>query len=303
VSAAVDNKEQAPESPGALRPLSTRRRSMDRLMRVLTFAAFVLAIIPLTWVLWITISRGIGLVITPEWWTSSMRNIGPNDPGGGAAAAIQGTLIQAAIATAIAVPIGVLTAIYLVEYSDKRLVKPISFMTDVLTGIPSIVSGLFIYALLITTFGFSRMGLLVSFALTLLMIPVIVRGTEEMLRIVPNELREASYALGVPRYRTILKVVLPTAMSGIITTVMLGVARIMGETAPLLILVGYTASLNANPLAGEQAALPLMINVERGNPLPPGQERAWAAALTLILLVMVLNIGARIIGRFSGIKK
>ncbi len=292
-----------PGPASALTPVHGRRRFVDRSMRVLVFLAFLLALIPLVWVLWITISRGIALVVQPEWWTSSMRNVGPNDFGGGAAAAIQGTLTQAAIATVIAVPIGVLTGIYLVEYQEKPLVKPISFMTDVLTGIPSIVSGLFIYALFITTFGFSRMGFLVALALTLLMIPVIIRGTEEMLKIVPNDLREASYALGVPRYRTILKVVLPTAMSGIITTIMLGVARIMGETAPLLILVGYTASLNPNPFTGEQAALPLMINVERGNPLPPGQERAWAAALTLILLVMVLNIGARFIGRYSGIKR
>ena len=292
-----------PESPSSLTAVKGRRRFVDRAMRVVVFLAFLLAVIPLFWVLWITISRGIGLVISPEWWTTSMRNVGPNDFGGGAAAAIQGTLIQAAIATAIAVPVGVLAGIYLVEYSDKPLVRPVSFMTDVLTGIPSIVSGLFIYALFITTFGFNRMGFLVALALTLLMVPVVVRGTEEMLRIVPNELREASYALGVPRYRTILKVVLPTAISGIITSVMLAVARIMGETAPLLILVGYTASLNPNPFEGEQAALPLMINVERGNPLPPGQERAWAAALTLILIVMLLNIGARIISRFSGLKK
>ncbi|MFN8125211.1 MAG: phosphate ABC transporter permease PstA [Candidatus Nanopelagicales bacterium] len=292
-----------PIVPSELRHISTRRRVVDRTVRVLVYVAFLLAMIPLVWVLWTTISRGIALVITPEWWTTSMRNIGPNDYGGGAAAAIQGTLIQAAIATIIAVPIGVLGGIYLVEYRDKPLVKPLSFMTDVLTGIPSIVSGLFIYALFITTFGLTRMGLLVGLALTLLMIPVIVRGTEEMLKIVPTELREASYALGVPRWRTILKVVLPTAMSGIITTIMLGIARIMGETAPLLILVGYTASYNANPLAGEQAALPLMINVERGNPLPAGQERAWAAALTLILLVMALNVGARIISRYSGVKR
>lgn len=292
-----------PAVPVNLHRISAKRRFKDRTMRVLVVMAFLLALIPLTWVLWTTVSRGIGLVLTAEWWTTSMRNVGPNDVGGGALAAIQGTLIQAAIATAIAVPIGVLGGVYLVEYRDKRLVKPLSFMTDVLTGIPSIVSGLFIYALLITTFGFNRMGLLVSLALTLLMIPVIVRGTEEMLKIVPTELREASFALGVPRWRTITKVVLPTAMSGIITTVMLGVARIMGETAPLLILVGYTASINNNPFGGEQAALPLMINVERGNPLPAGQERAWAAALTLILLVMVLNVGARLISRYSGVKR
>ncbi len=292
-----------PAVPVNLHRISAKRRFKDRTMRGLVVMAFLLALIPLTWVLWTTVSRGIGLVLTAEWWTTSMRNVGPNDVGGGALAAIQGTLIQAAIATAIAVPIGVLGGVYLVEYRDKRLVKPLSFMTDVLTGIPSIVSGLFIYALLITTFGFNRMGLLVSLALTLLMIPVIVRGTEEMLKIVPTELREASFALGVPRWRTITKVVLPTAMSGIITTVMLGVARIMGETAPLLILVGYTASINNNPFGGEQAALPLMINVERGNPLPAGQERAWAAALTLILLVMVLNVGARLISRYSGVKR
>lgn len=296
-------QQRSPESPYSLTPVTGRRRLVDRLMRVVVFGAFLLAIIPLVWVLWITISRGISLVVTPEWWTTSMRNVGPNDYGGGAAAAIQGTLIQAGIATLIAVPVGVLAGIYLVEYHDKPFVKPASFMTDVLTGIPSIVSGLFIYALFITTLGFNRMGLLVSLALALLMVPVVVRGTEEMLRIVPNELREASYALGVSRYKTITKVVLPTAISGIITTIMLGIARIMGETAPLLILVGYTASLNANPFQGEQAALPLMINVERGNPLPPGQERAWAAALTLILIVMLLNIGARIISRFSGIKR
>ncbi|MCB0917971.1 MAG: phosphate ABC transporter permease PstA [Actinobacteria bacterium] len=284
-------------------PLSGARKFRNQLVRVLVYLAFIIAIIPLAWVLFTVVTKGIGLVLSLDWWTESQRNIGPRDYGGGAGAAIQGSLIQVGIAALIAVPIGVLGGIFLVEYSDKKLTRPMSFMTDILTGIPSIVSGLFIYALLITTLGLQRMGFAVSLALTLLMIPVVVRGTEEMLRIVPNELREASYALGVPRYRTILKVVIPTAISGIITAVMLGVARIMGETAPLLILVGYTASYNANPFSGEQSALPLMIKVEYGNPLPPGQERAWAAALTLILIVLVLNIGARLISRYSGVKK
>lgn len=287
----------------SLHPVSRKRKTKDRAARILVYVAFVLALIPLTWVLFTVVTRGIGLVVSLDWWTESQRNIGPRDYGGGAAAAIQGSLIQVGIAALISIPVGVLGGIYLVEYSEKKLAKPLSFMTDVMTGIPSIVSGLFIYALLITTLGLSRMGFAVSLALTLLMIPVVVRGTEEMLRVVPNELREASYALGVPRYKTILKVVLPTSISGIITAVMLGVARIMGETAPLLILVGYTSSFNANPFSGEQAALPLMINVERGNPLPPGQDRAWAAALTLILIVMLLNLGARLISRYSGVKK
>ena len=286
-----------------LKPISRRRIIVDQLARWLILAACVLALIPLAWVLFTVVSRGIDLVLSLEWWTQSQRNIGPRDYGGGAAAAIQGSLIQVGIAALISIPIGVLGGIYLVEYKEKKLTKPLSFMVDILTGIPSIVSGLFIYALLITTLGASRMGFAVSLALTLLMIPVVVRGTEEMLRIVPNELREASYALGVPRYRTILKVVIPTSISGIITAIMLGIARIMGETAPLLILVGYTSSFNANPFSGEQAALPLMINVERGNPLPPGQDRAWAAALTLILIVMALNLGARLISRYSGTKK
>lgn len=286
-----------------LHPISGRRRAKDRAARVLVYTAFVLALIPLTWVLFTVVTRGIGLVVSLDWWTESQRNIGPRDYGGGAAAAIQGSLIQVGLAALISVPVGILGGIFLVEYSDKKLTKPLSFMTDVMTGIPSIVSGLFIYAALITTLGLQRMGFAVSLALTLLMIPVVVRGTEEMLRVVPNELREASYALGVPRYKTILKVVLPTSISGIITAVMLGVARIMGETAPLLILVGYTSSFNANPFEGEQAALPLMINVERGNPLPPGQDRAWAAALTLILIVMLLNLGARLISRYSGVKR
>ncbi len=286
-----------------LHPISSRRRVKDRAARYLVYVAFVLALIPLTWVLFTVVTRGIGLVVSWDWWTESQRNIGPRDYGGGAAAAIQGSLIQVALAALISVPVGILGGIFLVEYSEKKLTKPLTFMTDVMTGIPSIVSGLFIYALLITTLGLHRMGFAVSLALTLLMIPVVVRGTEEMLRVVPNELREASYALGVPRYKTILKVVLPTSINGIITAVMLGIARIMGETAPLLILVGYTSSFNANPFEGEQAALPLMINVERGNPLPPGQDRAWAAALTLILIVMLLNLGARLISRYSGVKK
>ncbi len=217
--------------------------------------------------------------------------------------ALIGTLEQAFIASVIAVPIGILTGILLVEYPGKRLLKPVSFMTDVLTGIPSIVSALFIYAFFITFLGFNRSGIMVSLSLVILMIPVVVRGTEEMLRIVPNELREASYALGIPRWKTVWKVVIPTAFTGIVTAVMLGLARIMGETAPLLILVGYSPSINSNPFAGEQAALPLMINVERQNPLPAGQERAWGAALTLILIVMLLNLGARYLSRFSGVKK
>jgi phosphate transport system permease protein len=288
---------------GTLPTLSTSRKVKNLIATVLIYAAFVAALIPLIWVLWTTVSRGLPALLDPSWWTSSQRNIGAFDEGGGMLHALVGTIVQAFIAAVIAVPIGILAGILLVEYPGHRLLKPVSFMTDVLTGIPSIVSALFIYAFFITFLGFNRSGVMVSFALVILMLPVVVRGTEEMLRIVPTELREASYALGVPRWKTVYRIVIPTAFTGIITAVMLGVARIMGETAPLLILVGYTPSINWGPFAGEQAALPLMINVERQNPLPAGQERAWGAALTLILLVMVLNLGARYLSRFSGVKK
>lgn len=289
--------------PKQLRPLSGGRKVKNGIATGLIWSAFVVAIIPLVWVLWTTISRGLPALLNLDWWTKSQRNIGAFDEGGGMLHALVGTLEQAAMAAIIAVPIGILVGILLGEYGGSRLLKPVSFMTDVLTGIPSIVSALFVYAFFITFLGFSRSGLMVSLALVILMLPVVIRGTEEMLRIVPNELREASYALGVPRWKTVMRIVIPTAFTGILTSVMLGLARIMGETAPLLILVGYSPSINSNPFSGEQAALPLMINVERTNPLPAGQERAWGAALTLILLVMLLNVGARYLSRFSGVKK
>lgn len=287
----------------ALPSLSKGRKVKNGIATGLIWAAFAVAMIPLVWVLWTTFSRGISALLSTDWWMSSQRNIGAFDEGGGMLHALVGTLQQAAIAALIAVPIGIAVGILLSEYPGSRLLKPVSFMTDVLTGIPSIVSALFIYAFFITFLGFNRSGIMVSLALVILMLPVIIRGTEEMLRIVPNELREASYALGVPRWKTVLRIVIPTAFTGIITAVMLGLARIMGETAPLLILVGYSSSINSNPFSGEQAALPLMINVERQSPLPAAQDRAWGAALTLILLVMLLNVGARYLSRFSGVKK
>jgi phosphate transport system permease protein len=176
-------------------------------------------------------------------------------------------------------------------------------MVDILTGIPSIVAGLFIYAVWVTTFGFQRVGFAVCLALLLLMIPVVVRSTEEMLKLVPNELREASYALGVPKWRTIMKVVLPTAFSGIITGVLLGLARIMGETAPLLILGPYTKALATDLFSGYMATLPTMINQDRTEVLAPAVERVWAASLTLILIILFLNLTGRVVARFGPIKK
>jgi phosphate transport system permease protein len=244
--------------------------------------------------------KGGHLILDSTWWTNSQQGVTARREGGGAVHAIQGTLIQGLVTALISVPIGVLTAVYLVEYGRGRFARIVSFMVDILTGVPSIVAGLFIYAVFITTFGFTRAGIFVCLSLTLLMIPVVVRSTEEMLKLVPNELREAAYALGVPKWKTIFSVVLPTAFSGIITGVLLGLARVMGETAPLLILGPYTKAIATDLFGGNMATLPTMINQDRDQAVTlPAYDRIWAAALTLILLILLLNLLGRLASRFS----
>lgn len=233
----------------------------------------------------------------------SMGLVADSEPGGGIYHAILGSLEQVGLATAIGAPIGVLTAIYLVEYGRGRLALAVTFFVDVMTGIPSIVAGLFILSLMLILdlqpFGFAG-----SLALAILMMPVVVRSTEEMLKLVPNELREASLALGIPKWRTILKVVLPTSLGGITTGVMLAVARIAGETAPVLLLVFGNPFINANPFEGAQASLPLYIYQQYAQSAGAGAayDRAWAASLTLIAFVMILNLGARGIARWKAPK-
>ncbi len=279
------------------------RAVKDQLARVVMWAAFLLALIPLVWILWTVVTRGYHLLLQGEWWTNSQRGITSRREGGGAVHAIQGTLLQALVTGVISVPIGVLTAVYLVEYGRGKLARAVSFMVDILTGVPSIVAALFVYALWVTTFGFQRVAFAVCLALVLLMVPVVVRSTEEMLKLVPNELREASYALGVPKWKTIMAIVLPTAFSGIITGILLGLARVMGETAPLLVLGPYTKDIALNLFGGFFPTLPTMINAERSEALQPAQDRIWAAALTLILLILLLNLAGRVIARFGSVKK
>jgi len=281
---------------------SRGRAIRNEVARIVMWAAFLVALIPLAWILWTVVSRGIALVLEPTWWTSSQRGITSRVAGGGAAHAIQGTLMMALVTALMAVPIGVMTAIYLVEYGRGKLARAVSFMVDILTGIPSIVAALFIYAAWVTTFGFQRVAFAVCLALVLLMIPVVVRSTEEMLKLVPNELREASYALGVPKWKTIARIVLPTAFSGIITGILLGLARIMGETAPLLILGPYTANIATNLFGGFMGTLPTMINTNRVESLQPAIDRTWASALTLILVIFLLNLAGRLVARFGAIK-
>jgi phosphate transport system permease protein len=292
-----------PSGPLQLEHKSRGRAIKDVVARIVMWASFGLAMVPLVWILFTVVSNGVGLLLKSSWWTNSQRNINSTDAGGGAIHAIQGTLLLAGVTAVIAVPIGVLTAIYLVEYGRGPVARAVSFMVDILTGVPSIVAALFVYAVWVTTFGFQRVGFAVCLALVLLMLPVVVRSTEEMLKLVPNELREASYALGVAKWVTIVRIVLPTAFSGIVTGVLLGLARIIGETAPLLILGPYTKSIATNLFSGPMPTLPTMINQDRTElGIATAVERMWATALTLILIVLLLNVVGRLVARLSTVR-
>lgn len=308
----------APTSPVFTKARGARN-AKNGVATSLVWLAFGAALLPLGWLLWTVIGKGYHVVFASGWWTSDQAGTSAGTKGGGALAAIVGTAEQVALCTVISVPIAVLTGIYLVEYGRGWFARVSTFMVDIMTGIPSIVAALFVYALFVTTLHGFRAGWLVSLALVILMIPVIVRTTEEMLRLVPDELREASYALGVPKWRTITFVVIPSAMSGLITGVILGIARVAGETAPLLILVGYSSNTNANLFNGFQAALPTFINAQfinvntssgkaayhldanghrvLGSVANYAPDRLWGGALTLVIIVVGLNLIARLIGR------
>lgn len=278
--------------------VENRRRAADRLATVLVSLAFTIALLPLVSLLFTVLVDGIQR-FDPMFFSSSMRNI--VGAGGGAVHAIWGTLLITFAATVISVPIGLMTSIYLVEYGRGRLARAITFFVDVMTGIPSIVAGLFVVALFTLLVGpGTYMGIMGALSLSVLMIPVVVRSSEEMLRLVPNELREASYALGVPKWLTIGKVVLPTAIAGITTGVMLSIARVIGETAPLLLTAGFTTSLNLNLFDQPMMTLPVFVYTQFQNPgtsIDESIARAWAGALTLIIIVMALNLIARLIAK------
>jgi phosphate transport system permease protein len=278
------------------------RRSVDRLVTTAVIASFLIALAPLISVLLYTAEQGLTR-FDWDFFYRSLRSIGARDPGGGANHAIVGTLQQVGLATLMSVPLGLLVAIYIVEYGRGRLAATIRFFVDVMTGIPSIVAGLFVLSFWILGLGFGYSGFAAALALTVLMLPVIVRSAEEMLKLVPNDLREASLALGVPRWRTILSIVLPTALPGVVTGIMLAVARVMGETAPVLLTAFGTASIVRSPFEGPQSSLPLFIYQEAASPQGTAISRAWTAALTLILVIMVLNLLARLVTRRSTLKK
>lgn len=286
-----------------------RRAGRDRMWKTLIYSACVLAILPLASVVWTLISKGYSR-LDGDFFSSSMNNIGARDENGGAYHAIIGTLEQVGIATLIAVPLGVLGAIYLVEYGRGRFATTVRFFVDVMTGIPSIVAGLFVlsfWVLIVSPWfndGQPRFsGFAASLALTVLMLPTIVRSTEEMLRLVPGPLREGAYALGVPQWKTILQVVLPTALSGIVTGIMLAVARAAGETAPVLLVAGGAAAINFDPFAGNQSSLALFVYQQAGDASRYAPARAWTAALTLVALVLILTIAAKLLARRNSLSK
>lgn len=278
-----------------------RRQARDRVATSLVWASFVVAVVPLYSLLQTTIAKGVK-VLNVNFLTHSMGGVTSITAGGGVYHAIIGTLEQVGLASVMAVPIGLFTAIYLVEYGRGRLAKVITFFVDVMTGVPSIVAGLFILSFWILILGFGFSGFAGSLALAILMVPVVVRSTEEMLKLVPNELREASLALGVPKWRTILRIVLPTSIGGILTGVMLAVARIAGETAPVLLLVFGNQYINNNPFSGAQSSLPYYVFEQYTNGSDASYDRAWAAALVLIGFVMILNLVARGIARWKAPK-
>ena len=276
------------------------RQAADRLVTSLVTAAFVLALIPLIWLTITVVVDGLPTLLNGTFLNSSMRNV--VGEGGGALHAIVGTLLITGLAALISIPIGLMTAIYLVEYGTGKLARGITFFVDVMTGIPSIVAGLATYALFALLFGDGvRSGFAGSIALSILMIPVVVRSSEEIMRLVPNELREASYALGVPKWRTIVKIVLPTSIAGITTGIMLSISRVIGETAPLLIVAGFTASMNYNPFSERMMSLPVFVYTQYVSPGTEADfyfERAWAGSLTLIIIVALLNAIARLVSHF-----
>jgi phosphate transport system permease protein len=293
---------------GTSRVVEGPRAARNRMATALIYAAFALAALPLFLVVKTLITLGHSR-LDQEFFTHSNRDITPFDAGGGAYHAIIGTLEQAGIATLITVPLGIGGAIYMVEYGRGRLTNVVRFFVDVMTGIPSIVAGLFILSfwVLIVSPHFNHgrpeySGFAASLALSVLMLPTVTRSSEEMLRLVPSALREGAYALGIPKWKTILKIVLPTAATGIVTGVMLAVARAAGETAPVFLVAGASDSINMNPFTGEQESLATYIYSQAGLASPHGAPRAWTAALTLVALVLALTIVAKLLARRSKLK-
>jgi phosphate transport system permease protein len=273
-----------------------KRRAIDRIATNAALVALALTVLPLGFVIGFVIKEG-SKQFSLAFLTHSMAGIGPLQAGGGVDHAIIGSFEQVFLASAFAVPLGLLVAIYITEYGGNKFATAVRFLIDVMTGIPSIVAGLFVLAFWLIALGQGFSGFAGSMALAIIELPIVVRTSEEMIRLVPNALREASYALGIPKWKTIVRVVLPAASTGITTGVMLAVARVIGETAPVLLVVSSNNFINNNPFKNPQASLPVFIFQNVLSPSDYNVQRAWAAALTLILIVVVLYVAARLLTR------
>ena len=285
--------------PVDLREPAGWRRSKNQIMTVLMWAAFVIVLVPLCFVLFTVIAKGASII---SWQFLTNGTIPPNVmPAGigGMGAAVIGTLQITGFAALIAIPLGVLGAIYINEYGGRGFLGAfIAFMADVMTGVPSIVMGLFIYTIWVLHFGYS--GMAGSFALACLMLPIVIRSSFEMLRLVPDSLRQGSYALGATKSRVTLTVVLPAAIGGIVSGALLAVARAAGETAPLLFTILTVEATNTNLFSGPNTALPAQIFANAQSPYVGAEARAWGAALTLIAIAFILMIAARVVtARFT----
>ena len=273
--------------------VSGGRRLRNDAATVLMWLALIVALIPLAFVVYYVGREGLKIM----GWKFLTKNIPVRQqvPGPGMGPAVAGTVLITAMATLIAVPLGVLGAVYIVEYgAANRLARIIRFLGDVMAGVPSIVMGLFVYTIWVVGVHHFT-GFAGSLALACLMLPIVIRSSESMLRLVPRELREAAFALGTSRSRTILTVVLPAAASGIVSGCLLAVARAAGETAPLLFTVGLTSKLNTNLFRNQNTSLSLQIFSNATQPFAGAQQRAWGAALTLMVIVLVFSIAARTI--------
>jgi len=293
-----------PERPPTdLSPRRSGRSVRNWIATVLMGLSFLIVLVPLGFVLFTVVQKGWTAVTTSGWFTEDIPPVRRSGPGMGPA--IVGTLLCTGGATLIAVPLGILGAVYLHEYGKTgRLASVLRFFADVMTGVPSIIMGLFVFTIWVVRFGVDGVNAFAgALALGCLMLPIVIRSTEEMLRLVPNDLREASLALGSSQSRTILGIVLPAALPGIVSGVLLAVARAAGETAPLLFTIGAATSINWNPFSGPNTALSVQIFSNAQQPFAGAQERAWGAALTLIAMTFILLVLSRIVAaRFNPMK-
>jgi phosphate transport system permease protein len=286
----------------AVRPNSLRRRSSnaaarrrkDLFMRVVLGVCLALAIIPLALIILITLQQGLS-TMSLEFLTAP-QPLSYRAFGGGFLHGLVGTALMVGIAILISVPLGIAASVFLVEYRTSRLARPVRFFTDVMTGVPSIFVGLFVYSALVRGSGFGFGTLVGGIALSILMLPIVVRSGEEILKLVPADLRSASTAMGARRWQTTLFVVLPAAAPGLITGTMLAIARGAGETAPLILTAFGTSYLVTDLVGRAQTALPLLIFEQARQPFEAAQGRAWAGALELVALVLILTVAARLIG-------